>query len=99
MSSVQKSLAAHRRRQRQLQAAIDAVDELFSAFAPGYRLSLQSRISVGRFIERLTLAVVIDAMEVACARLAGKPCADIFKYFCGVCWTKIRMREDVVEKD
>lgn len=90
MSDIQKSLAQHRRRQRQLDEAVDAVDEVFSAFAPGYRLSLAARISVGRFIERLTLPVVVDAMEVASARLAGKSCTNIFKYFCGICWTKIR---------
>jgi hypothetical protein len=41
------------------------------------------------FNERLPLHVVIDAAELAYAR---RPFSDRqrFKYFCGICWNKIR---------
>lgn len=46
-------------------------------------------LSIKRFLERLPLAEVMDAAEVAVARFyAGSERS--FKYFCGVCWGKIR---------
>lgn len=49
-------------------------------------------MSVKRFIERLGAHECIHAMEIA---IAKKPhsAVNCFKYFCGVCWSKIKQNE------
>jgi hypothetical protein len=44
--------------------------------------------SIKRFIERLGYFEVIEAMEIATAKYPYSS-SKKFKYFCGVCWTKI----------
>lgn len=45
--------------------------------------------SVKRFIEHLGLHDVLDAVDIAMAQYLGRDAAE-FRYFCGVCWNKIR---------
>jgi len=49
-------------------------------------------VSIKRFIEKLGLHEVLEAAEIA---RAAKPYSDysMWKYFCGVCWTKIKRME------
>lgn len=51
-------------------------------------------LSIQRFIQRLGVFEVLDAMQIASAK---KPYASAttFRYFCGICWTKIREAENV----
>lgn len=44
--------------------------------------------STRRFIEKLGLHEVLDAADIALGSTSSK--ANTFKYFCGVCWNKIR---------
>lgn len=44
--------------------------------------------SIRMFLERLNVFAVRDAMELACARKYSQNPA--FKYFCGICWNKIK---------
>ena len=44
------------------------------------------------FFSKLAESEVMDSMESALARIE-KP-NDAVKYFCGICWNKIRERED-----
>lgn len=44
--------------------------------------------SISKFIEKLGVYEVLDAAEIASAKFY--PSAKQFKYFCGVCWSKIR---------
>ena len=46
------------------------------------------RKSIERFIEKLGYHEVLDAMEIASEKVRNKNYA--FKYFCGICWTKIK---------
>lgn len=79
------------------QAAMDAkrlrlleeaqeVCELYEELKPGYTLTDKSLVTVRMFIEKLGVHVVMDAMERAYSRSRG----DEFRYFCGICWNKIR---------
>jgi hypothetical protein len=45
------------------------------------------------FIERLGFYEVLDAMEIAMASPATY--RNVFKYFCGVCWNRVRKLEEV----
>ena len=48
-------------------------------------------LSIRMFIQRLDVYEVREAMEIAVMKKTWPPHA--FKYFCGVCWTKIRDKE------
>ncbi len=51
--------------------------------------------SIKRFIQRLGLVDVMDAAEIALAsRLYG---SRVFRYFCGVCWKRIRKLDGEIE--
>ena len=60
-----------------------------------YRQSLDRgwHRSIKMFIDRLDLPTVLDAMEIS---VTARPYShyQAFKYFCGVCWNKIREREN-----
>jgi hypothetical protein len=47
-----------------------------------------SLASIKRFLELLPFPVVLEAMETACNRMRNRNQA--FKYFCGICWRKIK---------
>lgn len=51
----------------------------------------QQITSVRMFIERLGFYEVLDAMEIAMASPATYK--NVFKYFCGVCWNRVRKLE------
>ena len=53
-----------------------------------YEAPPDARRSVVRFIDELGFFVVKDAMEYACLRNNGGYAS--WKYFCGICWNKIR---------
>lgn len=46
------------------------------------------RKSIERFIEQLGYHEVLDAMEIASSKIRNNHYA--FKYFCGICWNKIK---------
>jgi len=68
------------------------VEDLFISFYENYSFSDSFRASVRRFLGKLPLIVVLDAMEIACYR--GLAPEQALKYFCGICWRRIR-GEDV----
>ena len=45
----------------------------------------------GRFIEKLGYHIVLEAMEIAMA--APVHYRKTFRYFCGICWNKIREQD------
>lgn len=86
VAGYQAIMAAKRAR---LDADATEVTAVYERFVPGYTLNESGLISVRRFIESLGKDVVVDAMEIACNRMAWKD-HRIFRYFCGVCWKRIR---------
>jgi hypothetical protein len=64
----------------------DVVDLYESAF-PDWSLTAPARQSIKHFLTKLPASEVRDAMEMAVARM---PVKRAFKYFCGVCWRKIK---------
>ena len=49
-------------------------------------------LSIKMFLSRLPYTIVEDAMEIACSKM-GSP-EPVVKYFCGICWARIREIED-----
>lgn len=69
------------------EARVDAVIAVYDYLFEGHDRIGFSRTSIRNFLKRLPLTEVQEAMELACERVnAGK----VFKYFCGVCWNKIK---------
>jgi 5-methylcytosine-specific restriction endonuclease McrA len=81
----QKALDAKRSR---IETEADAICEIYELFNKGFTLSEKSMVTVRHFIEQLGLHDVRFAMEKAMTtRVRG---GGEFKYFCGICWNKIR---------
>lgn len=76
-----------RKERRVKEANIDAVAAPYEALFPGWTINANGRRSVGTFLKSLPPSEVIEAMEMACER---KPREFAFKYFCGICWRKIK---------
>lgn len=50
--------------------------------------------SIKRFLEQLPFYEVLEAAEIARARMPFNATSSRFRYFCGVCWRKIRPEQD-----
>lgn len=63
--------------------------EVYETFNPGFTLTDKSMVTIRMFIDKLGVHCVQSAMELAWSvrkvRTGGE-----FKYFCGICWNKIR---------
>jgi len=67
------------------------VEDVFTTFT-GLVLTDRSVVSVRMFVDKLGLDVVRDAMEYACTTTRVRRGKE-FKYFCGICWNRIRELE------
>lgn len=87
LSEYEKVLKAARRR---LLRGVNEVASVYEGYVPGYTLSESARRSVKVFLGKLPLFAVIEAMEMA---FSARP--DVaFKYFCGICWNKIKRGQE-----
>lgn len=67
--------------------AVEEVVEVYQSAFEGWTLTDAARRSVDDFLRKLSRSEVLDAMEMAVAR-KGRDVA--FRYFCGICWRKIK---------
>ncbi len=72
----------------QMELDIDSVEAIYTLFFNDWIFNDIFRISVKRFISSLGIVSVKEAMESACSRVYNEDKA--LKYFCGICWTRIR---------
>ena len=71
----------------QMESDIDAVEFIYlNVFE--YVFTEKFKISVKQFIKILGVEEVIDSMEKACNRMYHEDKA--LRYFCGICWNKIK---------
>lgn len=70
-----------------LELATDAVAHVYEKAFPEWTLTDTARGSIRDFLRKLPRGEVVDAMDMACARTSS---GRAFKYFCGVCWRKIK---------
>lgn len=71
-------------------ARIDEIVGVYERAFQGWTVTDSARASIRNFLKRLTSLEVFEAMELACSRMNADRA---FRYFCGVCWNKIRDRE------
>lgn len=85
----QSVVAAKRQR---IEDECSEVVDVYERFNEGFTLSPSGQVSVRNFIEKIGVHEVISAMESAySARNVRR--GNEFKYFCGICWNKIRAAE------
>jgi len=72
----------------QIEQSINLVESVYSNFEEGWEFTEAFRITVKKFIDALGIEETIDSMEVACFRVRNS--RDVLRYFCGVCWNKIK---------
>lgn len=71
---------------------ISIVEDVYSASFEGWEFNDHFKNSVMKFITQLGVEEVRDAMASACARIRDQQ--QVLKYFCGICWGKIRDKND-----
>lgn len=74
----------------QMEHDIRQVEKVFKSFFPKYSFSDKFNVSVKGFIEKLGVVDCVKAMEYACRKHISLD--DTTKYFCGICWCKIKER-------
>lgn len=68
---------------------INKISAIFEDVFPERELTSKfKRISIGMFLDKLPLHEVEDSMEIAVDRVNDGE--DVVKYFCGICWNKIK---------
>jgi hypothetical protein len=75
------------RKERQDEEAWSVADIFMERFAED-SIRREYMVSIRMFLERLNVFEVREAMEIACAKKYSTGPA--WKYFCGVCWNKVR---------
>jgi hypothetical protein len=86
-------LKAQKRREA---SQIRRVETLFQERFEEQAFTKLFKISVRRFLERMPKDEVEEAMAVACGKQKTPTAA--LKYFCGICWRKIRIAEGSEEE-
>lgn len=77
--------------EKRINAEIEKVNELYTFYFPEYELSDSfKRASVKSFISKLGLNEVRQSMETACLKVDNS--TYVLRYFCGICWNKIKNR-------
>ena len=79
--------------QRRIKRDMDDIEDLFSNQFPGYGFTDKFRdVSLKRFLDYLPKHEIIEAMNIATSYKGGDRDVCV-KYFCGICWNKIRALE------
>jgi hypothetical protein len=76
-----------RKQRRKLNSQVEIVCDAFTGVFTGWGLNDNARNSIRKFLKSLPLEEVIEAMEKACSKMSKE---HAFKYFCGICWNKIK---------
>lgn len=76
-------------KRNRLEEEAEYVREIYERFNKGFTITDSAMVSVRTFIEKLGKHEVANAMERAVTR-PSKHSGGSFKYFCGICWNKIR---------
>lgn len=63
------------------------VADVYAHWFERWELSERAVLDIKQFVKKLGFVETMQAMEIACSR---KISSAAFKYFCGICWSKIR---------
>jgi len=75
--------------ERRIRKDMNEIDEIYNSHFEDWRLSERFKgISLKRFLKHLPKSTIKDAMNLACTNIENKD--EAIRYFCGICWNKIR---------
>lgn len=86
---IQGYQAVMNKKRLRIESEAGYVRDVYEKFNEGYTLTDSAMVSVRKFIERLGVNSVVEAMEEAHTRTSVRRGKE-FKYFCGICWNLIR---------
>ena len=67
--------------------SVDMVEAAYNEFYPDYYFKPKFRNDIKMFIDKIGITAVCEAMRISCSKLDEN---QSLKYFCGICWNKIR---------
>jgi hypothetical protein len=70
--------------------SIRNIEIIFQGFFPDSKFSPNFKISIKTFLKSLSEKDIIESMEMACDRKQRDGYTATLKYFCGICWHKIK---------
>jgi len=73
--------------EKRIDNEIQKLCEVYEDYFPDYYLTNNFKQSIRKFIEKLGYYFVLQALHKSCSRLNAN---QSLKYFCGICWTKIK---------
>jgi len=79
-----------RAKKRRILNGIKSVENAFQEAFPDYSFSASFKGSVRHFVNELPTEEVCDAMDLAVYRVGHSGHQNTLKYFCGICWKKIK---------
>jgi multidrug resistance efflux pump len=82
--------AAIAQRKRRIEREAEQVRDVHSRFNQAFTLNEKGMVSIRAFVEKLGVYEVCEAMELAHSKARR---GQEFKYFCGICWNKIREKD------
>lgn len=90
LSGLKKIRSAKKRRET---LDVNSVDKLFQSYFDGSSLNNRFKTSIKlSFLPSLDINEIKDSMDLACSKISDPESA--IKYFCGICWNKIRSKEE-----
>jgi hypothetical protein len=77
---------------KQMEIDVLMVEEIYNSVYTEYVFMEKFKLSVKNFIKKLGVESVCESMEIACSKIHYDE-QKVLKYFCGICWTKIKENE------
>lgn len=88
-----------KRIQRRKNKDIKEITAIFEEYYPDRTFTDGfKRRSLGRFIDKLPKEEIIEAMDIAATKMEDE-WYNAIKYFCGICWKRIRENEELSSDD
>jgi len=84
---------------KQIQKEIEEIDRIYNSYFREWHFSDQFKNgALRRFLKLLPKQIIIDSMYIACGKMQDKhehnPEDHAIRYFCGICWNRIREKNN-----
>ena len=77
--------------EKRIDSEIEMVNESFMEYFPGRELAdTFKRVSVKKFVTSLPINDVLESLDSAVVKMRHHTRDQVLKYFCGICWNKIK---------
>lgn len=73
---------------KRIDSDVELIEKQFKIYFKDFCFMENAKLSVRRFLEIIDLHIILDCMDIACLKKDDPQQA--WKYFCGICWNKIK---------